>query len=117
VPSESLSGVCKLDFAVCSRLQNRTARRTCASKSVHPLQLLHVDVCGHMPVESLGGARSFMNALDDFSRLSVVRCMSRKARVPEALKSVIALLETQSSQRVQRIRSDEGGEFVNNSLM
>jgi transposase InsO family protein len=57
-----------------------------------------------------------MTVLDDFSRLSVVRCMSREADVPEALKSVIALLETQSSQRVQCIRSDKGGDFVNNSL-
>jgi hypothetical protein len=83
----------------------------------HPLQLLHMDVCGPIPVVSLGGARYFLTVLDDFSRLSVVRCLARKADVPDVLRAVIVLLETQSNRCVQRVRSDRGGEFVNHTLV
>jgi transposase InsO family protein len=57
-----------------------------------------------------------LTVLDDFSKLSVVRCLGRKADVPDFLRTVINLVETQSGRRVQRIRSDRGREFVNNSL-
>jgi hypothetical protein len=68
-------------------------------------------------VVSLGGARYFLTGLDDFSRLSVVRCLAGKADVPDVLRTVIVLLETQSNRCVQRVRSDRGGEFVNHTLV
>jgi transposase InsO family protein len=75
-----------------------------------------MDVCGPMPEKSLGGAWYFLTVLDDYSRLSVVRCLARKGDVPQALCTVIPLLETQVGKRVQRVRSDRGGEFINSAL-
>jgi len=42
------------------------------SKSTQPLQLVHMDVCGPLPVPSLGGTRYFATYLDDFSNLSII---------------------------------------------
>jgi transposase InsO family protein len=116
IPTDALTGVHVLDCPGCQRTRRRLPRKTCVPVSERQLQLLHMDVCGPMPVASLGGSRYFLTVLDDFSRLSVVRCIARKADVPDVLRAVIVLLETQSNRLVQRIRSDRGGEFVNHSL-
>jgi transposase InsO family protein len=79
------------------------------------LQLLHSDVCGPMHVPSLGGTRYVVTVLDDFSRLSVVKCIAAKSDVQTVLPAMIKLLETQSSCRVQKVRSDRG-EYVNKVL-
>jgi hypothetical protein len=80
------------------------------------LQLVHSGVCGSMQVPSLGGARYLVTALDDFSKLSVMKCIAAKSVVLTVLPAMIQLLETRSNHRVQRIRSDRGGEYVNKVL-
>jgi hypothetical protein len=52
------------------------------------LQLLHSHECGPMQVPSLGGARYVVTVLDDFPRLSVVKCY--KVRQPETMLGEIA---------------------------
>jgi hypothetical protein len=79
------------------------------SRSAHVLQLLHSDVCGPMQVPFLGGARYVVTVLDDFSRLSVVKCIAAKSDVQTVLPAMVKLLETQSGCRVQQVRSDRGG--------
>ncbi|GAQ93544.1 hypothetical protein KFL_016370010 [Klebsormidium nitens] len=41
--------------------------------SKEPLELVHMDVCGPMPVTSKGGSRYLATFLDDYSKLSVVQ--------------------------------------------
>jgi transposase InsO family protein len=54
-----------------------------------------------------------VTVLDDFSRLLVVKCIAAKSDVQTVLPAMIKLLETQSGCRVQKVRSDRGGEYVN----
>jgi transposase InsO family protein len=51
-----------------------------------------------------------------FSRLSVVKCITAKSDVQTVLPAMLKLLETQSGCRVQKLRSDRRGEFVNEVL-
>ncbi|GFU49239.1 retrovirus-related Pol polyprotein from transposon TNT 1-94 [Trichonephila clavipes] len=44
--------------------------------STRPLQLVHMDVCGPLPVVSCGGAKYFLSITDDFSRM--VTCFPLK---------------------------------------
>ena len=81
-----------------------------------PLELVHMDVMGPFPVESIGGARYLATFLDDFSRLSVVRPVATKSAVPELVKIVMRLLETQCGNRAKTVRTDNGGEYVNLNL-
>lgn len=80
------------------------------------LELVHMDVCGPMPVESLGGSRYFATFLDDYSRFSVVVPVRAKADVPAVVQRTLALLETQTGGKVVAVRTDRGGEYVNREL-
>ena len=86
------------------------------SKSTRPLQLVHMYVCGPMPAPSLGGSRYFATYLDDFSRLSLVQPIERKSDVTALTRDVLRLWETQSGHTVQSVRTDGGGEYINNKL-
>jgi transposase InsO family protein len=86
------------------------------TKTTQPLELIHMDVCGPMPVQSLGGNRYFATFLDDYTDLSVVMVVSAKSAVPEKVKEVITYLEKQSGYKVKILRSDRGGEYLNEEL-
>ena len=86
------------------------------SKSADILDLLHMDVCGPYQEQSLGGAKYVATFIDDFSKLSIVRTLVHKSDVVEEVKSVIAMLETQSGNKVKKVRTDRGGEYVNRDL-
>lgn len=87
-----------------------------SSKSTAPLQLIHMDVCGPLPVPSLGGSRYFATFLDDYSKLSVVRPCAYKSEVKEITRDVISFLEKQSGSHVRAVRSDNGTEYMNEEL-
>ena len=54
--------------------------------------------------------------LDDFSRLSVVVPVPSKAEVIPTVKKIINMLETQSGQKLRKVCTDRGGEYLNNEL-
>jgi len=54
--------------------------------------------------------------LDDFSRLLVVVPVPSKAEVIPTVKKIINMLETQSGQKLCKVRTDRGGEYLNNEL-
>jgi transposase InsO family protein len=86
------------------------------SKSSAPLELIHMDVCGPYQEASLGGARYCCTFLDDFSKFSAVCTVAHKSDVIDEVKHVIALMENQTGRKVKVVRSDRGGEYVNNEL-
>ncbi|GAX85397.1 hypothetical protein CEUSTIGMA_g12813.t1 [Chlamydomonas eustigma] len=64
----------------------------------------------------MGGSRYIATFLDDYTNFSVVRLIKVKSQVPEEIKSVIAELERQTGLQVKAIRSDRGGEYINQTL-
>ena len=86
-------------------------------KSTRVLELLHMDVCGPLPESSLGGNRYFATFLDDFSHLSVVKVLPTKSAVIDAVMEVVLMLETQSDTKLRAVRTDNGGEYVNDTLL
>lgn len=51
------------------------------SVSTEPFELVHMDVCGSMPVPSVGGSQYFATDFIDYSKLSVVVPMKPKSEV------------------------------------
>jgi transposase InsO family protein len=104
----------------CLSCQVSKARRLPAppsdTRASAPLELVHTDVIGPMPVSSLNNERYVVTLLDDYSRASQVRLLSSKADVPEALQTMINVFETQIGSKVRRVRSDRGTEFNNATL-
>ena len=84
--------------------------------STEALELLHMDLCGPMPMPSLGGSKYVATVLDDYSKMSFVRILSSKSETTSAVREVIRLLENQTGSRVRAIRTDNGSEYVNAEL-
>ena len=60
-----------LDFSICEHYlygkQAMNSHSTVSKKRSGPLELVHSDVCGPMPIVSMGGASYFVTFIDDFS--------------------------------------------------
>jgi hypothetical protein len=85
-------------------------------KATAILERLSVDLCGPFAVTSRGGNRYLLGIIDEFSSFSGVFPIASKDAAAETIQVFIAAMENQLNRRVRFVRSDGGGEFVNNSL-
>ena len=104
----------KMDCDVC--LKGKMARTPFPKESNRKsemLQLIHTDVWGPCRVTSLGGAKYYIEFIDDHSKWCEVRFLKSKAEALNATKEYVALVERQKGKEVQSIQSDNGREYVN----
>jgi len=97
--------------------QARLPFPTSTTTTKQTMELVHMDVCGPMPVQSPGGSRYFATFLDDYSKFSAVVPVNNKSDVPEVVKRTIKQLETQTGHQLKAVRTDRGGEYLNHSLL
>ena len=76
------------------------------------LQIVHSDVCGPMSVALVGGAKYFVSFTDDFTRYCRVYFLKRKSEVFEKFKQYEAKVTTCTGQRIQTLRTDNGGKYT-----
>lgn len=84
-----------------------------------PLELLHTDVCGPFPDQGLDGDKYFLTITDGYTHFVTVYPLRLKSEVPDKLISFIRQANTRFSSKgfkVGAVRSDNGGEFVNQKL-
>jgi hypothetical protein len=81
-----------------------------------PLQLVHSDLCGPLSSPSFFGCNYFLTFIDDFSRCTWVYFLKLKSEVFDKFLAYKALVEKQSGHQIQRLRTDNGGEYVNNNF-
>ena len=86
------------------------------SRTKEPLELVHMDVCGPLPVMSTGGSKYFCTFLDDYSKLSMAVPIARKSDVKEVVPDVLAKWEKRTGKKVVTIRTDRGGEYIDGEL-
>ncbi|KAJ9551929.1 LOW QUALITY PROTEIN: hypothetical protein OSB04_015974 [Centaurea solstitialis] len=79
-----------------------------------PLQLLHMDLCGPMRVQSINRRKYVLVTVDDFSRYTWVNFLRNKDEASEIIISFIRNVRLQLP--VQLIRTDNGTEFKNHTL-
>ena len=87
-----------------------------SDRSTEICDLIHTDVCGPMRVASLGGARYYVEFIDDCSKWCEVRFLKSKSEVLDATKAYIALVEKQTGRSVRSLQSDGGREYINNEF-
>ncbi|KAI3758667.1 hypothetical protein L6452_06238 [Arctium lappa] len=124
VKLELVSGLPSIRFDkdhLCSACEmgklKRAAHKTKSDIScTRPLQMLHVDLCGPISVQSLGGKKYILVLIDEFSRYTWVEFVRKKSDVPEVLINLIKRIQVLYDCRVQRIRSDNGTEFKNSTI-
>lgn len=78
-----------------------------------PLQLVHSDLCGKFPINSLNGGKYFITFTDDCTRYCRVYILRNKeaATVLSAFKEYRAWAEKQTGFEIKAIRTDGGKEY------
>lgn len=81
------------------------------------LHLIHFDICGLLPVHSIGGHLYYINFIDNFSRNTWIYYLKHKDEAFEVFKEFKALIENQTGKRIKVFRSDNGGEYMANKFI
>lgn len=95
------------------RLPYHANLNTRASK---PGEFIHSDVCGKMPVTSLGGANYFLLFKDDCTSYRFVYFMKHKSDTFSTFLQFQQMIERQTGNKIKIFKSDNGREFVNDQF-
>ena len=82
-----------------------------------PLELIHMDLFGLAKTKSLNGNRYVLVLVDDFSRFTWIFFLEHKDQTFLLFNIFQKRVEKEKEFSILRIRSDRGGEFVNQLFM
>nr|GEW69380.1 hypothetical protein [Tanacetum cinerariifolium] len=80
------------------------------------LYLLHMDLCGPMRVESVNEKKYILVIVDDYSRFTWVKFLRSKDKALDFIIKFLKMIQVRVQVPVHRIRTDNGTEFVNQTL-
>ncbi|GKD99922.1 retrovirus-related pol polyprotein from transposon TNT 1-94 [Tanacetum coccineum] len=80
------------------------------------LYLLHMDLCGPMRVASVNGKKYILIIVDDYSRFTWVKFLASKDEAPDFIIKFLKMIQVKLNATVRNIRTDNGTEFVNQTL-
>jgi len=80
------------------------------------LDLVHTDVCGHMPVDSTGGSRYFVTLIDGLSHYAVAIPIRSKDEAGTVVRDTLLQWERATGLKVKTLRRDGGGEYTGPEL-
>ena len=83
-----------------------------AKRASIPLQLVHSDIYGPLPVESPSGYRYLVTFVDDFSRYAWIAPLKEKSDAAAAFKKFVRDAKVETGNRVRSLRSGSVGEYV-----
>ena len=109
----------KLSFCeacIAGKMKRQPFRSVGEIRSKRKLQLIHSDVCGPMPTESIGGNAYFVTFIDDFSRCCAVYFLKRKSEVFSKFKEFEQRVHNDCDLHIGTLRSDNGGEYLSNEF-
>jgi hypothetical protein len=69
-----------------------------------------------LPSPSFSGFKYFLTFIDDFSRCTWVYFLKLKSEVFDMFLAYKALVEKQYGHQLQKLRTNNGGEYVNNKF-
>ncbi|KAJ9548566.1 hypothetical protein OSB04_021109 [Centaurea solstitialis] len=82
----------------------------------HPLDMLHMDLCGPMRVESLARKKYMLVLVDEFSRYTWLEFLRAKSDASDLIIAFIKRIQVLLGRQVKKLRSDNGTEFRNAKL-
>jgi len=85
-------------------------------KKTIPGEMIHSDTSGKMPVKSLGGNQYFLIFIDEATGHRVVYFLARKSDAADAVIDYVHFMERQTGNKMKTFRTDNGTEFVNETL-
>ncbi|GKF05094.1 retrovirus-related pol polyprotein from transposon TNT 1-94, partial [Tanacetum coccineum] len=80
------------------------------------LYLLHMDLCGPMRAASVNGKKYILVIVDDYSQFTWVKFLRSKDEAPDFIIKFLKMIQLRLKVSVRRIRTDNGSEYVNQTL-
>ncbi|GJX20633.1 retrovirus-related pol polyprotein from transposon TNT 1-94 [Tanacetum coccineum] len=80
------------------------------------LQMMHMDLCGSMRVESINKKIYILVIVDDYSRFTWVKFLRTKDEAPETIIKFLKQAQVSLNATVRYLRTDNGTEFINQTL-
>lgn len=107
--------VAEVDCDACKtcKLPRKPHKSVNYEQSNDTLQLLHMDICGSMPVESIGGSRYMLLIIDDYSGMYFTYFLKNKSDVLSTFKIFKRKCENMLGKEIKAVRTDNGTEFIN----
>ncbi|KAI3707110.1 hypothetical protein L6452_25335 [Arctium lappa] len=86
------------------------------SSTSSPLELLHMDLCGPMRTQSLGGKKYALVIVDDYTRYTWVKFLRSKDETPDVLITFLKTTQVNLQKQVKILRTDNDTEFKNKTV-
>lgn len=103
----------KLNCLVCSKAKIHSLPfKPATTRADKILGLIYTDIWGPERVQSLGGSKYFVTFIDDKSMYTEIAMLSRRSDVLEAFKKFKKRVETETGQKIIKIRSDNNREYT-----
>ncbi|UYV66657.1 hypothetical protein LAZ67_4002469 [Cordylochernes scorpioides] len=83
---------------------------------ISSMDQIHTDICGPMPVISIGGSAYFLTFIDDYSRKITLFSLKHKNEVLKHFDSYLARAERETGHKLKVLRSDNGLEYCNHEF-
>nr|GEV20901.1 retrotransposon protein, putative, unclassified [Tanacetum cinerariifolium] len=75
-----------------------------------------MDLCGPMRVASINGKKYILVIVDDYSRFTWVKFLASKDEAPDFIINFLKMIQVRLNATVRKIHTDNGTEFVNQTL-
>jgi len=98
--------------------QRRNLFNTVRQRATRPLQILHTDLCGKISPTTYRNEECLLTVMDDYTHLTRVFLLRYKFEASTYIKEFIAeaVAHFNNKQTVEKIRCDNGGEYVSNDF-
>jgi len=80
------------------------------------LELMHMDLCGPVKIQSRNGKKYILVIVDDYSRFTWTMFLKSKSETADVLMIFFKMIQTKLNCFIARIRSDHGTKFKNVKL-
>jgi hypothetical protein len=91
--------------------------RPSASHNRSPLELVHTDLHGPLPVTTHSGYKYWITFIDDTTRFRAVYLLKAKSEAFEAFKVYKSWAENQLGVKMRALQDDKGGEYMSKAFL
>ncbi|GKD27405.1 retrovirus-related pol polyprotein from transposon TNT 1-94, partial [Tanacetum coccineum] len=92
------------------------SKRTTEPSTNEKLQMLHMDLCRPMRVESINKKRYILDIVDDYSYFTWVKFLRTKDQAPKIIINLLKQAQVSLNATVRYLHTDNGTEFLNQTL-
>nr|GEY70179.1 putative RNA-directed DNA polymerase, eukaryota, reverse transcriptase zinc-binding domain protein [Tanacetum cinerariifolium] len=108
---DHLCSACQL-----GKSKKHTHKLKAENTNLEVLNTLHMDLCGLMRMQTINGKKYILVIVDDYSRFTWVKFLRSKDETPDVVIKFITQIQVGLNKIVRYVRTDNGTEFVNQTI-